>query len=88
MPCDRDFGCIEKKKMKKDRVTKPSEWVSPIKEADCNQPFEVVFVEHPVTDDMKDDDMPVIKVYDYKAAFDPLVKTPDVISTFKEVLFR
>ena len=51
-----------------------------IKETDRNQPFEVVFVEHPVTDDMKDDGTPVIKVYDYKAAFDPSVKTPDGVN--------
>ena len=74
MLCDRDFGRIEKKKMKKDRVTKLSEWVSLIKETDRNQPFEVVFVEHCVTNDMKDDGTPVKKVYNYKAAFDPLVK--------------
>ena len=44
MPCDRDFGRIEKKKRKKDKVALPSEWVQLVKSTDESNPFNVVYV--------------------------------------------
>ena len=64
MPCDRDFAGIEKKQQKRHNVSKASEYVSMIKEANSVHPFDVVYVEHPVTDDMKDDGTPTAKTID------------------------
>ena len=64
MPYNRDFGRI-KKKFKMDQAIKPSEWVSLVCTADRSDPFDVIFVEHPLMDDMKDDWRPVIKVFEF-----------------------
>ena len=61
MPCDRNFGRIEKRMRKKDRVIFPLQWVSLIKGTDLSSPFDVVYVEHPLTDSMMDDGTPVAK---------------------------
>ena len=62
MPYDWDFGPTEKK-LKMDRVIKPSEWVSLVHTADHSDQFDVIFVKHPLTDDIKDDGTSVIKVF-------------------------
>ena len=73
MPCDRDFGRIEKNKRKKDKVVKPSEWVKLIEQTDLSNPFRVVFVQHPLTDNMERDGTPVVDVKDYKRALAQMV---------------
>ena len=88
MPCDRDFGRIEKKRRKKDRVAQPSEWVNLIRETDRTNPFRVVYVEHPLTDDMLDDSTPIVKVKDYKKAFDQVLRLPSGISGIRGLLFQ
>lgn len=88
MPCDRDFGRIEKRRRKKDRVTKPSEWVELIRSTDQRKPFNIVYVEHPLTDDMKDDGTPVVKVKDYKTAYNAMIKSVDGISSFRGIKFQ
>ena len=88
MPCDRDFGRIEKKRRKKDRVAQPSEWVNLIRETDRTNPFRVVYVEHPLTDDMLDDSTPIVKAKDYKKAFDQVLRPPSGISGIRGLLFQ
>ena len=88
MPCDRDFGRIEKKRKKTDKVAKPSEYVSLIKNTDKQCPFKVVYVEHPLTDDMEPDGTPVVRVHDYKTTYNPLIKAPTGISTIRGLLFK
>ena len=66
LPCDRDFTRIEKRRRRKDRVIKPSEWINEIKNTDISNPFQIAYVEHPLTDDLFNDGAPVIKVKDYK----------------------
>ena len=66
MTYDRDFGRIEKKRRRKDRVVSPFEWVRLIKETDRVNSFNIVYVEHPVTDNMISDRMPVAQVKNYK----------------------
>ena len=65
LPCDRDFARIEKNR-RKDRVVKPSEWLNLIEETDISNPFQTVFVEHSLTDDMTHDGTPVVAVKDFK----------------------
>ena len=88
MPCDRDFGRIEKNKRKKDKVVKPSEWIKLIEQTDLSNPFRVVFVQHPLTDNMERDGTPVVDVKDYKRALGPLLKAPKGIATVRGLLFR
>ena len=73
MPCDCDFGRIEKKRRRKNKVVQPSEWVKLIAAADHDRPFTIVHVEHLVTDNMLPDGNAVIKVKDYKAAYKPFL---------------
>ena len=61
MPCDRDFGRIEKRKRRKDKVALPSEWVELVKSTDHHSPFAIAYVEHPLTDDLQSDGTPVVK---------------------------
>ena len=58
LPCDRDFARIKKNRRRKDRVVKPSERVNLLKESDMSNPFQTVFVELPLTDDMTHDGTP------------------------------
>ena len=88
MPCDRDFGRIEKKKLKRDRVVVPSEWVNMIRTVDTKHPFNIVYVEHPLTDDLTDDGTPVVHVMDYKRAFDQVIKAPLSISLSRGILCK
>jgi len=53
-----------------------------------DNPFSIVFVEHPLTDDLKPDSTPIVTVKDYKKAFDPLLKAPTGISSLRGMLFR
>lgn len=87
MPCDRDFGRIEKKRRVKDKVSLPSEWVELVKSTDHESPFTVAYVEHPLTNDLQDDGTPVVPVIDFKRAFDPMLRTPKGISTIRGIQF-
>ena len=88
MPCDRDFGRIEKNKQSKDKVSKPSEWVDVIKTTNVKNPFKIRYVHHPVTDTMENDGTPVVEVLDYKAGLDPIIKPVSGISRFRGLLFQ
>ena len=84
IPCDREFGRIEKRGRKKDRVILPSRWVSYIKGTDLSSSFNAIlksYVEHSLTDNMMDDRAPVVKVLDFKKVFDSLLK---IITIFFE----
>ena len=84
MPCDHDFGQIEKQG--KDRVVGPLKWVRLIKETDQADPFSIVYVEHPVTDDMIDNGTPVVKAKNYKGTF--YLRAPNAISAIRGILFK
>ena len=88
MPCDRDFAHIEKKRRKKDKVVKPSEWIFLIEKTVIDNPFRIVFVKHPMTDDLEKDHRPIVTVKNYKAAYGPFLKPPTGISSLRGMLFR
>ncbi len=88
MPCDRDFGRIEQKKKHIDRVSRPSEWVETIRTTDIRKPFTIKYVEHPVTDDLRSDGTPVVKVKDYKTALEPHTKPPKQIAATRGIVFE
>jgi hypothetical protein len=70
MPTDGAFGKIEKQRRRMDKVAVPSTWIKLIKEAQNAPPFEVVYLKHPVTDDMQDDGTPVVDAYNFRDALD------------------
>ena len=88
MSCDCDFGRIEKKRQRKDKVVGPSEWVGLIKEMDHANLLNILYVEHPVTDNMMSDGTPVIKVRNYKQACDQYLQAPNEISTVRGLLCK
>ena len=88
LPCDRDFAHIEKNRRRKDRVVKSFEWVNLIEETDISNPFQTVFVEHLLTDDMTHDGTPVVEVKDFKKGFDPFLRPSSGIATMRGLLFR
>ena len=65
-----------------------SEWVNLIRETDRSNPFRVVYVEHPLTDDMLDDGTPIVKVKDCKKAFDQVLRPPGGISGIRGLLLQ
>lgn len=73
LPCDRDFAIIEKKRQRADRVLVPSYWVDLVKNARRTNPFKVIFVEHPLTDNLQHDGTPVVRIFDYKRNFQPIL---------------
>ncbi len=89
MACDRDFGTIEKFRGRKDLVLFPSEWVKTVKRAKRQSPaFEVVYVQHPLTDDMEPDGTPIVNVKDFKKSLGPiLADSVPGISKFRGLLF-
>ena len=88
MPCDRDFGRIEKRRRKQDKVSKPSEWVELIKTTDVQNPFTVVYVQHPLTDDMQNDGTDIVIVKDYKTGLETVLKAITGISQLRGVKFQ
>ena len=59
-----------------------------IRETDRTNPFRVVYVEHPLTDDMLDDGTPIVKVKDYKKAFDQALRPPSGIPDIRGLLLQ
>ena len=91
MPCDRDFGRIEKKKKKQDKFLKPSDLTDLIKSASLSSSWQIVHLEHPFTDDLltePDSDCPVVKVKDFKSVLEPIIKSPGQISTVRGISFQ
>lgn len=85
MPCDRDFGRVEKQRRKENRIFVPSQWVSLIRNTDKRKPFKIYYVEHPLTDDMCEDGTLVIPVTDYKLALDAVIKPVKNISKLRGI---
>ena len=74
MPIDRSFAIIEKKKKKQDRIVCPEDWTQIMKTARPSQPFQVVHVEHPLTNDLQQDqNCPILRVIDFKRVLAPLL---------------
>ena len=58
------------------------------RETDRTDPFLVVYVEHPLTDDMLDDGTPIVKVKDYKKASDQVLRPPSGIFGIRGLLLQ
>ena len=69
-------------------MTQPSEWVNLIRETDRTNPFRAVYVERHLTDHMLDDGTIIVKVKDYKKAFDQVLRPPNGISGIRGLLLH
>ncbi len=70
LPCDSDFGLIERKWRKQETITRPSEFTRIVREARQDpEPFQVVYVQHAFTDDLGGDSEKnkIVGVRDYKS---------------------
>jgi hypothetical protein len=86
LDCDRDFGRIEKNRLKVEKVSFPSQWVDLIEKTD--KKFNINYVNHPLTDDLKPDGKPIIIVKDYKKFFDRfLVSSVEKLSQIRKIKF-
>jgi len=74
MTIDGDFAHIEQKKRKQDKIEYPSEWIDLMRSCKENIPFNILYVNFPITDDLTEDGTPIVKVYDYKVSLTPLLK--------------
>jgi hypothetical protein len=75
LDCDRDFGLIEKLRKNVNKIALPSERVNIVKNANKKNPFEVVYVNHPLTDNLVRDSSDICTIYDYKEFFEPFLKS-------------
>jgi len=83
MACDRDFALIEKQRQKHDKFYFPSDWTKLIRNANKDKPFNLVYLEHPLTDDLCDDGTPVAIVFDFKTVLEPILNPPTGIMKMK-----
>lgn len=88
MPIDRSFGKIKKMRKKQEKISAPSRWTSLIQSAQKKNPFQVVLVHHPVTDDMCEDGTDIVMVKDFKTSIGAIIRsTIPQISTIRGAHF-
>lgn len=66
MPCDMDFAKIEKKMRKSDRRLLPSDLTDLIKSCVVKAEWNLVYLAHPFTDNLKHDRTELVKVKAFK----------------------
>ncbi|CAG7826775.1 unnamed protein product, partial [Allacma fusca] len=76
MPIDGDFGRITCKSNMCEKMSYPSDVVRVIQHAQTEKPFNIVYVNNNLTDDLCDDGRVVLDVKDFKAALESLLLTP------------
>jgi hypothetical protein len=88
MAVDRDFAQVEKLKRKHDQFPSPSSYTTLIRNARPNQPFKVIYVQHPLTDDLCDDGTPICIVMDYFSTIKPVLKSTPGFGKLRRFMFR
>ena len=66
----------------------PSQWVKLIRKTNQVNPFKIIYVEHSLTNDLKNDFTPVVKVKNYKAILDPYLRPPTNIARIRGLSFK
>jgi hypothetical protein len=85
---DRDFGRIEKNRLKVEKVCLPSDWVKVIKQTDLKNSFIINFINRPLTDDLKSDGTNVVVVKDFKNNFESfLANNIENLSKVRKIKF-
>ena len=78
---------IEKSRRRRTKAVLPSTWVELNKSCQPNRPFEVVFVKHPLTDDMRPDGTPIVSVFNFKHELEKVIQFK-AIQKIRGVLFE
>lgn len=85
MPIDRDFALIERKRIKSDKIYTPEYYINLIKAARNIKKYDIVFVEHKLTEKGEER---IVKVKNYKEMYENRIKTSLTgISTCRQVRF-
>ena len=87
MPINKDFAHIEKAKRKHDTFHFPSDWTRLIRSSLRNSPFQLIYLEHPLTDDLCDDGTPIARVFNFKSSLEPYLRPVTGISNVKAFKF-
>uniref|UniRef100_A0A8D8ZBU7 DUF7869 domain-containing protein n=1 Tax=Cacopsylla melanoneura TaxID=428564 RepID=A0A8D8ZBU7_9HEMI len=91
MPIDSDFGAIEKKRIKEEKVYSPDSYVTLIKNCKKKNPFEIVFVEHSLdsASSSTEENIRVIHVQNYKETMNAKLKSSNPgISKARRLVFQ
>ena len=88
MPIDRSFAIIEKSKKREDKIITPEDWTRVVRKARPAQPFQVVHVEHPLTNNLApEEDTPLVRIIDYKRVFEPMLNNRLFLQRVRKVRF-
>ena len=88
MAADADFGKIVVRAKSYEKIYGPNDWVKIIEQANRVNPFSVIYLEKPCTDQLAVDGKPVVRVKDYKSVLLPKVNPRLTgISKLKSVCF-
>ena len=88
LDCDRDFGLIEKLKLKIEKISVPSEWIKIVKNANFENPYYIVHINYPLTDNLISDGSPIVKVLDFKSLMENHLKqTLDHLTQVRRIKF-
>jgi len=88
MPIDRSFAIIEKSKKKEDKITTPEAWTRVVRKARPSQPFEIVHVEHPLTNDLRpENETTILRIIDYKRIFEPMLNNRLFLQQARKIMF-
>ena len=60
-----------------------SKWVKLIRKTDEVNPFKIIYVEHPLTNDLKNNSTLAMKIKNYKAILDPYLQPPINIASIR-----
>ncbi len=75
LSCDRAFALIEKKILVNEKIYSPTHYVNILKNSNIKNPYKIVYLNFPLTDDLKPDNNMIAKVYDYKKCYEKILKT-------------
>jgi hypothetical protein len=72
-----------------EKIFLPSHYINIIKSSNNKNPFKIVYLNHPLTNDLKPDVNPIIKINDYKKIFNPFIKPKlDYCSEVRLIKFK
>ena len=75
LSCDRAFVLIVRKLKVCEKLYSPNQYINIIKNSSIKNPFKIVYLNYPLTNDMKNDDNLIAKVFDHKFCYEKFVKT-------------
>ncbi len=74
LDCDRNFGLIEKMRYKTDKVSVPIEYVKLVEKANTKSPFQVIYANHSLSNNLSFDGHKIVEVLDFKSIMNDILK--------------